>query len=825
MAAALSIGPRTTPLVPVAVAPAAPETELELEIAHVLFVDIVGYSKLLINEQHEALGELNRIVRGAEAFRAAEEADKLIRLPTGDGMALAFATSPDAPVRCAVQISKALRAHPALQVRMGVHSGPVSGLTDVNDRSNVAGAGINFAQRVMDCGDAGHILLSQRVAEDLAQYRSWQPLLHHLGPCVVKHGEVISLVSLHGADVGNSALPARIEARRRIEPRLTRMALALFIAVASGAIAWTLLHQPTPTSANASDASRTAETLPAAPEKSVAVLPFENLSANPDTAFFTDGVQDEILSNLAKVSDLKVISRTSVMQYKTGRVRNLREIGQRLGVANILEGSVQRSGNRVRINAQLIDARTDAHLWAQSYDRDLADVFAIQTEIAKTIADQLRAKISPGEAEAIARPPTTDVVAERLYVQARELAAAGSNPDGKSALLQATKLLDEAISRDPRFLSAYALLVTVHLDLYWQGFDHTEARRELARAALERATQYKPDAGEVHLAHANYIYQGFRDYAGARADLELAEKTMPNNGGVHVFKGSVARRQGRWREANENFQRALELDPLNFRFLIEAAFTFQAQRQFAQAREMYERALKILPRDSFVRVQLAEIAFDEQGNPEPLRAELAAVLDQDPNAATEVANALFRVALAGHDPALMTRALQAIRPEGLRDLMNNSLWAREWFVGLAAHTLGDTRSAQTAFTAARVIEEKNVQEQPKYAPAWSRLGLIDAALGRKEDALREGRRACELLPVSADAMDGAALALNLAKIYAWTGEKDLAIEQLNVVAKIPSSVTYGDLKLNPEWNSLRGDPRFDAIVSSLAPSVLKETKL
>jgi TolB-like protein/class 3 adenylate cyclase/Flp pilus assembly protein TadD len=803
-------------------------TDLELEIGHVLFIDIVGYSKLLINEQHESLHELNQVVRNTGAFRAAEAAGKLIRLPTGDGMALAFATTPDAPVRCAMQTSKALRSRPKLNVRMGVHSGPVRGMTDVNDRSNVAGAGINMAQRVMDCGDAGHILLSKRVAEDLAQYRHWQPNLHDLGDCAVKHGEIVSVVNLYNDEVGNSTLPDKFkgkvprqraaEADVRLSPlsgRNTLLTVLFFSAVVVAICYWLYFPPAIPNSSENLPApkSKTA----AAPKKSIAILPFENLSANPETAFFAEGVQDEILTYLAKVADLKVISRTSVMQYKAARNRNLREIGQQLGVANILEGSVQRTDNRIRINAQLIDARTDAHLWAQTYDRDLADLFAIQTEISKAIAEQLRVKISESEKVTIAQAAPVDLVAEKLYVQARTLLAAGSDPDAKEPLLQAVGLLDEAISRDPRFLRAFSLLTIVHLDLYWQGFDHTDARRELARQAIQAATRFAPDAGEVHLMRATYAYQGFRDYDRARTELDLARRVLPNDAQIYVFTGSIDRRQGRWTEAIRNFERSIDLDPRNFRFLVETAFTCQALGRFPEAGQLYERALNIVPNDYFVRTQLAQLPLLERADLNPLNGQLSQILNDDPKAATEIANSLLDCALALRSGGGAARALQAIRPEGLRDPYNNSLWARDWFVGLAARVFGEADRAQTAFTSARAIEEKIVGEQPAYAPAWSRLGLIDAALGRKDEAIQAGRRACELLPRTKDALDGASYIKNLAMIYAWVGEKDLALEQLAKCAQIPGGVTYGELKLYPQWDSLRNDPRFEKIVASVAP--------
>ncbi len=803
------------------------ESDLQLEIAHVLFIDIVGYSKLLINEQHESLRELNRIVRNTDAFHGADSAGKLICLPTGDGMALAFATTPDAPVRFALQIAKALQNQPDLKVRMGVHSGAVNGMTDVNDRSNVAGAGINIAQRVMDCGDAGHILLSKRVAEDLAQYRHWQPYLHNLGECEVKHGEVISLVNLYTDDVGNPALPAKFRqsprgrhaakaAGRHLLAHSRSIAIAVAVLViAAAAVGFWIFETPrrrneTPPAPNATPAA-------SIPDKSIAVLPFENLSANPETAFFTEGVQDEILSDLAKIADLKVISRTSVMQYKVARARNLREIGRQLGVAHILEGSVQRIDNRIRINAQLIDARTDTHLWAQTYDREVADVFAIQSEIAATIADQLKVQLSPQERAALAQPKTTDLLAQRLLVQAWDLVVLASNPDAKEGLLQAIPMLEEAITRDPKFLSAYALLYTAHIDLYWQGFEHTPERLELARVAIERAARVNPDAGEVHLSRGDYLYKAFRDYDSARAELDIARVSLPNSPVGYIYAAAIDRRQGRWAESLRNMERGVALDPRNFRYLIETAFTYQVNRRYAESAGMFERAASILPHDHFARTQLGQNVFLERGNIEPLRAVLSDILNEDPKAATEIANGLFTCALAARNAAGVTRALQSIRAEGLRDVYNNSLWARDWFVGLAARTFGDVEQAQIAFTAARAIEEINVQDQPDYAPAWSRLGLIDAGLGRKEDAIREGRRACELLPVTKDSLDGPSYITNLAIIYAWTGEKDLAIEQLALSASLPGGVSYGELKLFPQWDSLRGDPRFDKIVASLAP--------
>src|SRR5678810_826528 len=402
--------------------------EIALEVAHVLFIDIVGYSKLSINEQRAVVDELTTIVRGSDQYQKAEGAGRLIKIPAGDGMALVFYTSQEAPAQCAIDISNLLKEHPRLQVRMGVHSGPVSGVIDLNGHANLAGAGLNTAQRVMACGDAGHILVSRHVAEDLEEYDHWRPLLHDLGTCEVKHGMRVGIANLYADQVGNLHLPKKFQALKRHGARMRWAAIIAALAALALIVAGIAMFSR----------YRVRSTLPA-PEKSIAVLPFENRSEDKANAYFADGVQDEILTDLAKVADLKVISRTSVMQYKNLATRNLREIAQQLGVAHVLEGSVQRTGNRVRVSAQLIDARTDMHLWAEHYDRDLADVFAIQSEIAKTIADQLQDKLSPNEKKAIEQPPTTDLAAFDLYSRAKSILlstgfSATNEPDRRKAI-------------------------------------------------------------------------------------------------------------------------------------------------------------------------------------------------------------------------------------------------------------------------------------------------------------------------------------------------------------------------------------------------------
>jgi TolB-like protein len=476
---------------------------------------------------------------------------------------------------------------------MGIHSGPVNAVTDLNEQSNIAGAGINIAQRVMDCGDAGHILLSKHVADDLEHYPRWQPYLYDLGECEVKHGVRVSIVNLYTDDAGNAALSKRLAAQKRSPATgkssavfRTLLAAAIIIGLGVPAIIFTPAILRSLRSSVAGD-----NEAPSIPEKSIAVLPFENLSDNKENAYFADGVQDEILTDLAKVADLKVISRTSVAQYKAAAARNLRDIGQALGVAHVLEGSVQRIANKVRVNAQLIDARNDAHLWAQTYTRDLADVFGIQSEIAEAIAQQLQAHLSADEKARIAKPSTTDPVAYDLYLRARQLDDLSNDPDAKGSLLQGISLLEEAVRRDPKFLRAYCLMAETHMDLYWEGFDHTDQRRELARIALQHAEEIQPDAGEVHWQKGIYAYHGFRDYDQALKEFDLAKQRLPNEARIYVNVGAVDRRTARWNEAESNFRRAVELDPRNFVVLMEAGSLFQATRRYADGNACMSNAL------------------------------------------------------------------------------------------------------------------------------------------------------------------------------------------------------------------------------------------
>jgi TolB-like protein/class 3 adenylate cyclase/Tfp pilus assembly protein PilF len=804
--------------------------DLPLEIAHLLLTDVVGFSKLLLNEQIELLQKLNQIVRGTESFRSAEASGKFNRVPTGDGMALLFFRNLEEPVRCALEISRALQDHPHIQLRMGVHSGPVNRITDVNDKTNFAGSGINVAQRVLDCGDAGHILLSEHVAEDLVEYRHWQPYLHDLGEYEVKHGLRLHLFNLYKDNLGNPQVPDKLRPRRRKKesdgvhpinapfwPKGLVIAALVVAALALVISSLMFFHRAStkPTSAlRKADVTATA-VASAFSEKSIAVLPFENLSDEKENAYFADGVQDEILTHLAKIADLKIISRVSVMQYKSGVARNLREIGQQLGVAHVVEGSVQRSANRVRVNAQLVDARTDRQIWGQTYDRDLADVFAIQSEIAKAIAEQLKAKLSPREEIAIERPPTADVTAFDLYTRAKNLLLIGLSSAMKANLLQAADLLNQAIARDPSFFRAYCQLAYAHDALYFLGFDHTSGRLALAEAAVQAATRLRPDAGETHLARARNLYWGYLDYDGALAELEVARQTLPNDSRVFELKGFIQRRRGHWEESTQNLERAIDLDPRNFFTLQQIAISYGVLRRYAEQISVLDRALAIEPNDVTTKVALAAVQFHWKADSRPMHQTIDSVRATNPTAVPSIADAWLSCALAERDAVAVKNALNAFGEIPLTDYAVHL--NRPLMEGVIARMTKDDGKADAAFTAARAEQEKAVQAQPNYGPALCVLGLIDASLGRKEEALREGRRAVELLPVKKDALNGPLMITYLAMIAAWSGDKDLACEQLAIAIRPPSTVSYGQLKLLPFWDPLRGYPRFEKIVGSLAP--------
>jgi TolB-like protein len=554
------------------------------------------------------------------------------------------------------------------------------------------------------------------------------------------------------------------------------------------------------------------------PQKSIAVLPFENLSEEKANAFFADGVQDEILTALSKIADLKVISRSSVMHYRSGLERNPRKIGEELGVAHVLEGSVQRAGNRIRVNAQLIDARNDTHLWAQTYDRDLSDVFAIQSEIAKTIADQLQAKLSPQEKSAIQRPPTSDIAAFDLYTRARNLwLTAWGSSTGKDDLLQAADLLNQAVARDPSFFDAWCQLAVTEVTIYFLDWDHTPVRLTKAEVAVQTAARLRPDAGETHLALGRLRYFGYLDYKGALAELELARRSIPNDPWVVLLKGYIERRQGRWDESIRDQQRGTELDPRNTLALQQLATTYEAMRRYAEAKAVLARALAFDPNDAITRAYHAFVDFEWKADTRPLQQVIASIRATNAAAVPTIATFWLLCALAERDAVAARDALMASGANPINGISENIHFSQAFMEGLIARSMHDEEKARAAFTTARTQQEKTIQAQADYAPAVCMLGLIDAALGQKEEALREGQRAVDLLPLEKDAFGGMEIVKYFSVTAAWAGNKDLACRQLVIATSQPSALSYGQLKLLPFWDALHSDPRFEKIVASLAP--------
>ncbi len=489
---------------------------------------------------------------------------------------------------------------------------------------------------------------------------------------------------------------------------------------------------------------------------------------------------------------------------------------QALKVAHVLIGSVQRANNRVRVSAQLIDARTDAHLWAEHYDRPLDDVFAIQSEIAKTIAEQLRAKLSPGEKAAIEQPPTIDLQAYDLYNEAKAIIATSAFGAGfGDKLAEAERLLDQAVAKDPNFVLAYCDLAGVHDFTYFSGVDHTPARLALAEKAVQNALRLRPDSGEAHLAQAQHLYQGFLEYEKALAELTIASRTLPNDPRVFELSGYIIRRQGHQEEGLRNLERALELDPRNFATLQQIALSCEGLRRYQEMVKALDRALLIVPNDIDTKISRAQAELDWKGDTRPLHNTIDALLAAQPSAATKFADSWLYLALCERDFDAADRALTALGdhtygPDAI-------LFSPKFGQGLVARLRGDSSAAAAAFTAARTEQEKVIAAEGEYGPALCVLGLIDAALGRKDDAIREGRRALEMLPLERDALNSVRTREFLAVIYAWTGEKDLACQELEKATKFPASASYGQLRLHPYWDALRGDARFEKIVAAFAP--------
>ena len=779
--------------------------EIQLEIAHVLFIDIVGYSKLSIDDQHAAIEELTKIVRASEQFQRAEAANRLIRIPTGDGMVLVFYTNPEAPAQCAVEISCALKEHPRLQLRMGIHSGPVSGVVDVNERANLAGAGINMAKRVMDCGDAGHILLSKHVAEDLEEYEKWRPFLHDLGTCEAKHGVRVSVVNLYDDQFGNATLPRKLETvrKRRARVRWAEVAVALLVLAAIIAAFVLLLRRP-------------ARSALAIVEKSIAVLPFENLSRDPDNAYFADGIQDEILTRLAKIADLKVISRTSTQHYKSAP-ENLSEIAQQLGVAHILEGSVQKSGDAVRVNVQLIKAANDSHLWADTFDRKLTDIFSVESEVAKAIAEQLRAKLTGQEEQVIAAKPTDNPEAYDAYLRGLAYNLKTTNTTANS--LGAQKYLKEAVRLAPKFALAWALLSYVDARGYLnQALQPTVALREEARQAAETALGLQPKLGEAVLAKGYYYYACLKDYDTAVRYFEEARQFLPNSSRIPEQLAYVTRRRGQWDQSENYFNEAERLDPRNISLLTQHALSYIWLRRFPEALRKLDQVLNITPDDVDALVLKAGIAQAEGD----LQRGAAILAPLHPNAddAQALETQVYQAILERRSGSMIPQLKEILaNPNQALGYYNGEL--RFW-LGWAQEVAGDHASAQESWRQARSELERFLKEQPENYLLIGDLALTNMGLGDKAAALALTERAMAVLPIEKDAVDGPAPIEILARVAAGMGEPDRAIAALQKLLSTPYEgllafnlpLTPALLRLDPMFNPLRNDPRFQKLASS-----------
>jgi len=800
--------------------------DLQLEIAHVLLIDVVGYSKLLINEQIELLQELNQIVRSTECFRAAESKGKLTRVPTGDGMALLFFRSPEEPVRCALEISRTLKDQAHIQVRMGVHSGPVSQVTDVNDRTNIAGAGINIAQRVMDCGDAGHILLSKHLADDLAEYRHWRPHLHDLGECEVKYGLRLHLVNLYKDGLGNPQVPEKFKQKsaaiRPVSPsRRPRFLLmvALVVSVVALAISASIfLRRVSPNITRVSGEGIIAGSIS---ERSLAVLPFENRSEEKANAYFAEGIQDEILTRLSKIADLKVISRTSTQHYKSAPA-NLADIARQLGVAHVLEGSVQKSGDTVRVNVQLIKAADDSHLWADTFDRKLTDIFSVESEVAKAIADQLRAKLTGQEEEVIAAKPTDNPEAYDAYL--RGLAYTLKPSITAANALSAQKYLREAVRLDPKFALSWALLsYSDALGYISATLQPTVALREEARQAAETALSLQPNLGEALLANGYYYYACLKDYDTAVRYFEQARQLLPNSSRIPEALAYVARRRGQWDRSESYFNEAERLDPRNVSILTSHAQSYIALRRFPEALRKLDQVLDITPDDEDTLALKAAIAQAEGDLPRAsaLLAPLQPGADRSAALETQVYQAILE-----RRPGQMIARLKEILapPDPALGHLNGHL--RFW-LGWAQEVAGDRAAAQESWRQARSELESSLKKQPENFGLIGDLALINMGLGDKAAALALSERAAAAMPIEKDVLVGPFSIDILARVAAQTGEPDRAIAALKKLLSIPYvgrlaenvPLTPALLRLDPMFDPLRGDPRFEKLASS-APKVM-----
>jgi adenylate cyclase len=812
------------------------------KLAAIMFTDMVGYSALsqrddklaleLLEEHREILRKIFPEFNGTEI--------KTI----GDAFLVEFNSALEA-AQCAIAIQRTL-AHrnadaPAdrqIQVKIGIHIGDV-----VHRGGDVYGDGVNIASRIEPLAGAGGICLSMDVERQIRN--AVETRLEKLAPTELKNISVpmelfrIVLPWEKKSEVRDQKSEVRESATGRSKTFALIGGMVALLLIGVGWWWTTLPHKSRAghgetvgeaasfppkqggklTASPATDPR--ASGAPPIPEKSIAVLPFENLSDDKSNAYFADGVQDEILTDLAKVADLKVISRTSVMQYRDKAARNLREIAQQLGVAHVLEGSVQRAANKIRVNAQLIDARDDAHLWAQTYDKDISDIFAIQSEIAQTIAQQLQARLSPQEQAVVEARPTKDVAAYDLYLRATEIErnlATSFGTGGAYGAKQEIQLLEQAVSRDPAFVPALCKLANTYLYMHWLN-DRSASWVDLAKKSLDTAARLQPDAGEVHLTRGLLHYRGSLDYGAALGEFALAQRSLPNETSIPFLIGMVERRQGHWDESIRHIEQALKLDPHNVAYVVELGTTLFLVGRFEESANVSDSALSWKPRDFAISLNRAWVDAYWKADLRRLQSLVSGGADPpaDPN---DLISARLQLALLERN---YHAAQEALDTPGLAEFDDNGYpIPREWTQGYIARGLGDKAKAGAAFLTARQRVAATAQEHPDDAKTLVVLGQIDAALGRTADAIREGEHARDLIPPSKDALNAVLISNRLARIYAQTGDVNRAIDLLEKTTPPPgvigvAAAPYGMLKLEEDWDPLRGAPRFEKLVQSLAP--------
>jgi TolB-like protein/class 3 adenylate cyclase/Tfp pilus assembly protein PilF len=810
-----------------------PGTEHEqLEIGHVLFVDIVGYSKLLIEEQKERLHQLTDLVMATAQVREAPN-EQLIRLPTGDGMALVFRDSSEEPARCALELARALKDHPEIQVRMGIHSGPVSEVSDLTGRTNIAGAGINIAQRVMDCGDAGHILLSERVAGDLRQYRQWSASLHDLGECEVKHQLRLHLFNLHTEEAGNPAVPEKLKKRQKKNPvsarprrrvpqsparRMALPALGALAALAVAFLIWWLTRAANPGAASRAQADSSPGTqTPHISAKSIAVLPFENLSSDKENTYFAEGVQDEILTRLAGLAELKVISRTSTQKYKS-KPDNLATVSQELGVATVLEGTVQRANDKVRVNVQLIDARADSHLWARSFDGDAKEIFAFESKVAEEVADSLQAKLSPAEETKLTTVPTKNAAAYDLLLKGAydgRLAQSSLRPE---AFDQAAAWYQEAISRDPTFALAMARLVEIRMLRHWFIDPFNEAELPEIKKVAERALALQPSLPEAHVALGTFYYYGYRRYEEALAEFSRAVQLRPNYSQAVEYVGYVHRRQGKLQLALDELTKALGQDPRNAAIAGNRADIYVQWRDWAKAQLALKAAVAIDPRDVLSTRGLLLSILNGSGDTH----EALEVLASYPSDSTLVVNSTIGDVTGVTGDRAYTFVLARDYPAALKiwDKPGVSTGAderRQLAAIVAIHVIGsDLTGAQTAAEKARPILEQRLREYPADILAHTELSWVYLALKRNDDAMKLAQQSAALLPPEKDLLVGYHILAGQAMIASQTGATSEAVAILRrlLVAPAGQAVSIARLRIDPVWDPIRNNPEFQDLLAT-----------